>query len=185
MKYLALAATTTLAATAATAETPELIVYAGDYFTSEWGPGPIIEKNFEAFCGCDLIWSTGDLVPRLLLEGERTKAAVVIGLTSDVTAKARARNLFAPHGQDNSALTLPIAWDDEVFLPFNYGHTAFIYDETRIDTPPASFEDLLAMDDDIKIVIQDPRDAVSPKPLHVLQTEDATDSLNVNGITLD
>ncbi|MEO0634603.1 MAG: thiamine ABC transporter substrate-binding protein, partial [Pseudomonadota bacterium] len=57
--------------------------------------------------------------------------------------------------------TLPIAWDDEVFLPFNYGHTAFIYDETRIDTPPASFEDLLAMDDDIKIVIQDPRTSIS------------------------
>ena len=100
-------------------------------------------------------------MPRLLLEGSRTKADVVIGLTTDVTSKARATDLFAPNGQDNSALTLPIEWDDEVFLPFNYGHTAFIYDETRIETPPASFEDLLAMDDDIKIVIQDPRTSIS------------------------
>ncbi|MEM7520988.1 MAG: thiamine ABC transporter substrate binding subunit [Pseudomonadota bacterium] len=161
MKYLALAATTTLAATAAAADTPELTVYAGDYFTSEWGPGPIIEKNFEAFCSCDLIWSTGDLMPRLLLEGERTKADVVIGLTSDVTAKARATNLFAPHGQDNSVLTLPIEWTDETFLPFNYGHTAFIYDDTRMETPPSSFEALLAMPDDVKIVIQDPRTSIS------------------------
>ena len=33
---------------------------------------------------------------------------MVIGLTSDVTARARETGLFAPHGQDNSALTLPI-----------------------------------------------------------------------------
>lgn len=161
MKYLALAAITTLTATAAAADKPELTVYAGDYFTSEWGPGPIIEQNFEAFCECDLVWSTGDLVPRLLLEGKRTKADVVIGLTSDVTAKARATDLFAPHGQDNGVLTLPIEWTDDTFLPFNYGHTAFIYDTTRMDTPPASFDALLDLPDDVKIVIQDPRTSIS------------------------
>ena len=86
---------------------------------------------------------------------------MVIGLTSDVTAKARATGLFAPHGQDNTALTLPIEWTDDTFLPFNYGHTAFIYDETRMVTPPSSFEELLNMPDDVKIVIQDPRTSIS------------------------
>lgn len=148
-------------ATQAGADTPVLTVYAGDYFTSEWGPGPIIEAEFERICDCDLQWSTGDLLPRLLLEGERTKADVVIGLTSDVTAKARATDLFAPHGQDNNALTLPIEWSDEIFLPFNYGHTAFIYNETTMDAPPASFDALLDMPDDVKIVIQDPRTSIS------------------------
>lgn len=160
MKYLMTTAAA-LCASVAWAETPVLTVYAGDYFTSEWGPGPKIEEGFEAICDCDLEFSTGDLMPRLLLEGDRTKADVVIGLTTDVTAKARATELFAPHGQDNSALTLPIAWEDDTFLPFNYGHTAFIYDETRTDTPPASFEALLDMPDDIKIVIQDPRTSIS------------------------
>ncbi|MEM9578422.1 MAG: thiamine ABC transporter substrate binding subunit [Pseudomonadota bacterium] len=150
-----------LLASQAGAETPVLTVYAGDYFTSEWGPGPIIEAEFEKFCGCDLQWSTGDLLPRLLLEGERTKADVVIGLTSDVTSKARATDLFAPHGQDNSALTLPIEWTDDTFLPFNYGHTAFIYNETTMATPPASFDALLDLPDDVKIVIQDPRTSIS------------------------
>lgn len=150
-----------LVASQAAAETPVLTVYAGDYFTSEWGPGPIIEAEFEKFCECNLQWSTGDLLPRLLLEGERTKADVVIGLTSDVTARARATDLFSPHGQDNSALTLPIEWNDEVFLPFNYGHTAFIYNETTLDTPPASFDALLEMPDDVKLVIQDPRTSIS------------------------
>jgi len=121
----------------------------------------VLEAEFEKICACDLEFSTGDLLPRLLLEGERTKADVVIGLTSDVTAKARATGLFAPHGQDNSALTLPIEWTDDMFLPFNYGHTAFIYNETTMPTPPASFEALLAMPDDLKIVIQDPRTSIS------------------------
>ncbi len=161
MKALTLAALTTLAATAAAAEKTELTVYAGDYFTSEWGPGPVIEAGFEEFCNCDLVFSTGDLLPRLLLEGERTKADVVIGLTSDVTAKARATGLFTTHGQDNDVLTLPIQLTDDTFLPFNYGHTAFIYDTTRTETPPASFEALLAMPDDVKIVIQDPRTSIS------------------------
>ncbi len=148
-------------ATQAGADTPVLTVYAGDYFTSEWGPGPIIETEFEKLCECDLQWSTGDLLPRLLLEGERTKADVVIGLTSDVTARARATELFTVHGQDNSALTLPIDWTDDTFLPFNYGHTAFIYNETTMDAPPASFDALLEMPDDVKIVIQDPRTSIS------------------------
>jgi thiamine transport system substrate-binding protein len=160
MKYLALAAAT-LTASAALAETPVLTVYAGDYFTSEWGPGPMIETGFEEICACDLQFSTGDLLPRLLLEGERTRADIVIGLTSDVTAKARATGLFAPHGQDNTDLTLPIDWTDETFLPFNYGHTAFVYDETRMPNPPESFDALLAMPDDVKIVIQDPRTSIS------------------------
>ncbi len=156
-----LLATTLLLASQAGAESPVLTVYAGDYFTSEWGPGPKIEEGFEATCGCDLQFSTGDLLPRLLLDGERTKADVVIGLTSDVTARARATGLFAPHGQDTAPLTLPIEWTDDTFLPFNYGHTAFIYNETTMDAPPASFAALLEMEEDVKLVIQDPRTSIS------------------------
>lgn len=161
MKHTFLAAGLLVASTAAIADTPILTVYAGDYFTSEWGPGPKIEAGFEATCGCDLQWSTGDLLPRLLLEGERTKADVVIGLTSDVSKRARETGLFAPHGQENSALTLPIDWTDDTFLPFNYGHTAFIYNTERMDSPPTTFDELLALPDDVKLVIQDPRTSIS------------------------
>ncbi|MDW4498232.1 thiamine ABC transporter substrate binding subunit [Sulfitobacter sp. D35] len=161
MKTLTLAALVTGLASAAVAETPVLTIYAGDYFTSEWGPGPIIEREFEARCDCDVQYATGDLLPRLMLEGERTRADIVIGLTSDVSAKARATGLFAPHGQDNAALTLPIEWTDDTFLPFNYGHTAFVYDETRTPQPPQSFDALLEMPEDVKIAIQDPRTSIS------------------------
>jgi thiamine transport system substrate-binding protein len=149
-------------ATAAVAdEGPTLTVYAPDYFTSEWGPGPAIEDGFEAVCGCDLKFVAGDVLPRILLEGARTEADVVIGLNTDVTARARATGLFAPHGQDNSVLTLPIEWNDDTFLPFNWSETAFIYDKTRLKAPPQSFEALLDAPDDLKIAIQDPRSSIS------------------------
>lgn len=150
-----------LLATSAMADTPVLTVYAPDYFASEWGPGPSMEQAFEAECACDLQFVTGDLLPRLLLEGARTKADAVIGLNTDVTKKARETGLFAPHGQDNGVLTLPIDWQDDTFLPFNYGHTAFIYDTTRLDAAPSSFDALLDAPDDLKIVIQDPRSSIS------------------------
>ena len=57
-----LTATAIALATSAGADTPVLTVYAGDYFTSEWGPGPKIESGFEEICGCDLQFSTGDLL---------------------------------------------------------------------------------------------------------------------------
>ncbi|SPF79815.1 thiamine ABC transporter substrate-binding protein [Pseudoprimorskyibacter insulae] len=160
MKALAFAAGL-MTASAALAETPVLTVYAPDYFTSEWGPGPAIETGFEAQCGCDLQFKPGDLLPRLLLEGQQTDADAVIGLNTDVTKQARESGLFAPHGQDTSDLTLPIAWTDEVFLPFNYGHTAFIYNTERMADAPASFDALLNAPDDLKIVIQDPRSSIS------------------------
>ncbi len=150
-----------LTATSAMAQTPVLTVYAPDYFVSEWGPGPKIEELFEADCGCDLQFKPGDLLPRILLEGERTEADAVIGLNTDVTKRARESGLFAPHNVDLSALTLPIDWDDEVFLPFNYGHTAFVYDSTRLENPPESFDALLEAPDDLRLVIQDPRSSIS------------------------
>ncbi|MEX5727799.1 thiamine transport system substrate-binding protein [Rhodovulum iodosum] len=161
MKTLILAAGA-LTASMAAADTPVLTVYAPDYFASEWGPGPKIEEMFEARCGgCDLVYRIGDLLPRLLLEGARTEADVAIGLNTDITLKARASGLFAPHGQDNNALTLPIEWTDDIFLPFNYGYTAFVYDKTRLAEPPASFDALLDAPDELALVIQDPRTSIS------------------------
>jgi thiamine transport system substrate-binding protein len=149
-----------MCATAAAADGDVLTVYAPDYFGSEWGPGPSIEAAFEERCGCDLRYQTGDLLPRLLLEGERTEADVAIGFNSDVSKRARDSGLFAPHGLDTSALTLPLEWSDDTFLPFNYGHTAFIYDNTKLDGFD-SFEALLNAPDDLRIVIQDPRSSIS------------------------
>ena len=98
-------------ATMAAAETPVLDVLTYDSFVTEWGPGPAIEKAFEAECGCDLRFTpAGDgaaLLARLQLEGASTTADVVLGLDTNLTAAAIRTGLFAPHGQ-TPALNLPV-----------------------------------------------------------------------------
>ncbi|MDO5620225.1 MAG: thiamine ABC transporter substrate binding subunit [Paracoccus sp. (in: a-proteobacteria)] len=146
-------------ATPALAEKPELTVYAPDYFVSDWGPGPKVKAGFEAICDCTVKWVAGEVMPRLLLEGEHHTADVTIGLFADDTARARATGLFAPHGQDLAGLTMPVEWTDDTFLPFDWSELAFVYDETRLPNPPASFAELL--ESDVKIVLQDPRSSPS------------------------
>jgi len=134
-----------------------LTVYTYDSFVPDWGPGPAIEEAFEAQCGgCDLEFvAAGDgaaLLSRLRLEGARTEADIVLGLDTNLMAAARETGLFAPHGVA-AAFDLPIAWEDDTFLPFDWGHFAFVADA---DTPaPTSFEELAASD--LRIAIQDPR----------------------------
>ncbi|WP_323037790.1 thiamine ABC transporter substrate binding subunit [Pararhodobacter sp.] len=140
------------------AQTPELRVLTYDSFVSDWGPGPAIEAAFEATCGCDLVFeSAGDgaaMLARLMLTGARTEADIVLGLDTNLTAAASASGLIAPHGV-SPALDLPIAWDDPLFLPYDWGWFAFVHDVNRTPTPPTSFPELIASD--LSIVIQDPR----------------------------
>lgn len=142
----------------AQAQTPELRVLTYDSFNSDWGPGPAVEAAFEETCGCDLVFETaGDgaaMLARLMLTGEHTEADVVLGLDTNLTHAATASGLFAEHGQ-SPALDLPIEWTDTHFLPFDWGYFAFVYDNTRVENPPASFRELI--DSDLSVVIQDPR----------------------------
>ena len=142
------------------AQNPILTVYAPDYFTSEWGPGASIEAKFEETCNCDLVFSAGELLPRRVVAGQNTQADVVIGLNTDITKKARELGIFSPHNQDNSRLNLPVEWDDEIFLPFDWSYVSFVFDTTKTDLPN-NFEELASLPENIKIVIQDPRSSIS------------------------
>jgi thiamine transport system substrate-binding protein len=152
-------------ALAAAAETPVLTVYTYDSFVSDYGPGPAIEPAFEAECGCDLrLVAAGDgaaLLGRLRLEGARSEADVVLGLDANLMAQAAETGLFAPHGVAPEGLpeglSVPGGWSDPLFLPFDWGWFAFVYDETRLPSPPTSFEALMAAPEEVTIVIQDPR----------------------------
>jgi thiamine transport system substrate-binding protein len=142
----------------ALAETPVLTVLTYDSFTSEWGPGPAIEKAFEATCACDLQFvPAGDgaaLLARIQLEGAASEADVVLGLDTSLTAAASATELFAPHGKTAST-NLPVDFADPNLLPFDWGWFAFVHDRTKLAEPPKSFQAL--GESDLKIVIQDPR----------------------------
>ena len=155
MRSIALAAALT-ATGAAAQDQPVLTVYTYDSFASEWGPGPAIEPKFEEQCDCDLQFvPAGDgaaLLSRLQLEGDRTQADVVVGLDTNLTAEAAETNLFAPHGMDPE-LDLPVGWEDDLFVPFDWGWFAFVHrDELEA---PTSFEAL--GQSEVSVIIEDPR----------------------------
>ncbi|MBZ0127605.1 MAG: thiamine ABC transporter substrate binding subunit [Rhodobacteraceae bacterium] len=163
---LSLSLAPALAGAAMADEKPVLHVYTYDSFVAEWGPGPAVEHAFEAICACDLKFTaTGDgaaLLARLQLEGARSDADIVLGLDTGLTARAAATGLFAAHGR-TPIVDIPNphgeagSWDDPLFLPYDWGYFAFVYDQTRLQEVPQSFEALIAAPKDLKIIIQDPR----------------------------
>ena len=145
----------------AMANDEKLIVYTYDSFASEWGPGPSVEKSFEKLCKCDLEFigmdSSIGILGRLKLEGKKSEADIILGLDTNLLAAARDTNLLSDHGADLSKINIPVKWDDEMFLPFDWGHFAFVYDRMKLASPPQSFEELIKSDNNLRIIIQDPR----------------------------
>ncbi len=151
----------TLSATPALAETNTLTVYTYDSFAAEWGPGPTIEKAFEAQCGCNLELVALDdgvtILNRLRLEGQSSKADVLLGLDNNLMAEAKKSGLLAEHGVDTSTVTIPGGWQDNTFVPFDYGYFAFVYNKEKLTNPPKSLKELVESRDDLKVIYQDPR----------------------------
>lgn len=148
---------------AAAADKPELNIYTYDAFAAEWGPAPQLKEKFEKTCNCTVNFIAADssigALRKVQLEGKNTKADIVLGLDTNIMEAARATNLFMPHGVAAPSLAIPgyEKWEDTLFLPFDYSYFAFVYNSEKTKNAPTSFEALLAMDDDFKIVIQDPR----------------------------
>ncbi len=138
-----------------------LTIYTYESFVSEWGPGPKVKEAFEKTCACTVEFvGVADgvaLLTRLKLEGETSKADVVLGLDTNLVEEAKQTGLFEANGVDASAVKVPGGFSDDVFLPYDYGHFAVIYDTETIKTPPTSLKDLVEGDPSQKIVIQDPR----------------------------
>ena len=149
------------ASPAAAEEVPILRIYTYDSFASEWGPGPALKAGFEKECGCVVEFTTTEdaisTLRKVQLEGDATKADIVLGLDTAIAGEARATGLFAPHGLDLSALDLPAPRTDPDFVPFDYGYFAYVYNTEKVPTPPTSFEELIALPPTFKIVIEDPR----------------------------
>jgi thiamine transport system substrate-binding protein len=150
-----------MAATFGASANDTLTVYTYDSFAAEWGPGPAIEKAFEAQCNCDLNFVALDdgvsILNRVRLEGKNTKADVVLGLDNNLVAEAKQTGAFDTHNADLSTLTLPGGWSDDTFVPFDYGYFAFVYNTETVTNPPKSLKELVEERDDLSVIYQDPR----------------------------
>ncbi|EGT5205389.1 TPA: thiamine ABC transporter substrate binding subunit [Cronobacter sakazakii] len=140
---------------------PVLTVYTYDSFSSEWGPGPKIKTAFEADCGCELKFVALEdgvsLLNRLRMEGKNSKADVVLGLDNNLLQAATATGLFAKSGVPAGEVNVPGGWNNDTFVPFDYGWFAFVYDKNKLKNPPKSLKELIESDQKWRVIYEDPR----------------------------
>lgn len=158
MKTLLLVATSLLSTQAFAADT--LTVYTYSSFTAKWGPGPKIKQAFEKECGCNLnlvaLEDGVGILNRLRLEGKHSKADLVLGLDDALLSEAKQSGLFAPHTTKLDGIKVPGGWQDDTFVPYDYGYFAFVYNKDKLKAPPKSLKELVERQD-LKVIYQDPR----------------------------
>jgi thiamine transport system substrate-binding protein len=140
---------------------PVLTVYTYDSFSADWGPGPVVKKAFEADCDCELKFVALEdgvsLLNRLRMEGKNSTAAVVLGLDNTWLSAATQTGLFARSNVAADAVNVPGGWKNDIFVPFDYGYFAFVYDKTKLQNPPKSLKELVESDQKWRVIYEDPR----------------------------
>lgn len=136
-----------------------LTIYAPNSFISKWGPGPKIKEAFEKECKCELkfigLGGGATILNRLRLEGKNTKADIVLGLDTNNLIQAKKLGLIGKHDVKTDKINMPNGWNDEYFLPLDFGYYAFVYDSSKIKNPPKSMDEFLNQKN--KVIYQDPR----------------------------
>ena len=88
----------------------KLTIYTYDSFVSEWGPGPIIEKIFEEKYNADIefvaVDSAATLLNKVILEGDTSKADIVLGLDMNLFDLAEQSGLFTSYNIKDINLSL-------------------------------------------------------------------------------
>ncbi|MDG2957602.1 thiamine ABC transporter substrate binding subunit [Exercitatus varius] len=138
-----------------------LQVYTEEFFGADWGPGGEVKARFErAYPHCRVNYQVFDgrntMLNRLRLEGKKTKADVVVGLDNFQFDAAEKTGLFEKTSINLTALSLPVSWTNQRFIPYEFGRFAFIYDKNKLKNPPQSLKELVERQD-LRVIYQDPR----------------------------
>ncbi|QOF68821.1 thiamine ABC transporter substrate binding subunit [Actinobacillus sp. GY-402] len=138
-----------------------LQVYTEEFFGADWGPGGEVKARFErAYPQCRVNYQVFDgrntMLNRLRLEGKKTKADVVVGLDNFQFDAAEKTGLFEKTSINLTALSLPVSWTNQRFIPYEFGRFAFIYDKNKLKNPPQSLKELVERQD-LRVIYQDPR----------------------------
>ncbi len=120
-----------------------LVVGTYDSFSAEWGPGPVIETEFEKNCNCDVQYVSTSQAGTLANEIFLKDKDVILGVEMH-----------------------EFNYTSENWNIYDYGYFSFIYNEETLKDIPNSFEELINRKN-LKIVVQDPR--TSPVGLGLLR----------------
>ena len=146
-------------------EQQELVVYAYDSFSGDWGPGPVLVEMFEEETGIKVnLVSSGDgmeMMNKLISEANNPWADVVVGISDDMASKIYEAGLLEPYKSEVLADIPEFLHFDPTYqlIPFDYGNFAFVVDTEAMDsdmvpTTLASLTDPIYKD---KVILIDPR----------------------------
>ncbi|MCV5854803.1 thiamine ABC transporter substrate-binding protein, partial [Escherichia coli] len=65
--------------------------------------------------------------------------------------------LFAKSNVPASAVSVPGGWDNDTFVPYDYGYFAFVYDKNKLANPPKSLKELVEGPQKWRVIYEDPR----------------------------
>lgn len=139
----------------------EITLYAYDSFTGDWGPGTSVIPAFEKETGIKVNVVTAgnavEMLNKVILEGDKCKADVVLGITDDMAEKAY--DLFESYSSSYlSDIPSNLLFDNtNRLLPFDYGAFAFVFDTESGIEAPKSLEDLTDSKYKGKVILIDPR----------------------------
>ncbi len=92
---------------------------------------------------------------------EGKKQGDVSGLDNNLLEAAAQSKLFASN-VPASAVSVPGGWDNDTFVPYDYGYFAFVYDKNKLANPPKSLKELVEArkngGSSMKIRVPAPRD---------------------------
>ncbi len=141
----------------------ELVVYAYDSFTAEWGPGPELSRLFAEKTGVKVTMiSCGDaaqVLSRAVLEKRRPGADVLVGIDNNLVDAARLSGVLEPYRSPAHAVVPgDLALDEDWLLtPYDWGYFALIYDSASSVPPPESLEALTRPEYARRLILMDPR----------------------------
>ncbi|MDD4302191.1 MAG: thiamine ABC transporter substrate binding subunit [Sphaerochaeta sp.] len=146
-------------------EQQELVVYAYDSFSGDWGPGPVLVEMFEEETGIKVnLVSSGDgmeMMNKLISEANNPWADVVVGISDDMASKIYEAGLLEPYKSEVLADIPEFLHFDPTYqlIPFDYGNFAFVVDTEAMDSDMVP-KSLASLTDPIykdKVILIDPR----------------------------
>lgn len=141
----------------------KLTVYAYDSFSGKGSLGEKIRSRFESETKAKLeivpFGSSGEALNQVVLEGDKTRADLVIGIDNGLLPRALKTTLFDDFKSSLTATRSFVVGGVQSWVPFDYGYLAFVYDEKRHQPKPHTTLKTLAQDKRLikKIAIEDPR----------------------------
>lgn len=143
----------------------KLIVYTYSSFASSWGPGPDLKRLFKEKTGGNVEFvdagEAGIIVQRVLLEKNKTKADIVIGLDQFQAQESNVRSLFQNLPKLNLNIDESAPSQDKIqmesLVAYNWSPMTFIMRNSDKLELPKKLEDLTNKNFKGKVILLDPR----------------------------